>query len=58
MKRILIDIEDAIIYHEEKGLAYLPYYTYLIRKRNIIKRTIRKLDKLGEKYGQDSDYRY
>lgn len=45
---ILVDLDEAITYHEEKGLAYLPYYTSLLKRRRIIRKAIKRLEKLND----------
>ena len=45
---ILVDLNEAITYHEEKGLAYLPYYTGLLKRRRIIRKAIKKMRRIKE----------
>lgn len=46
MKDELMSIEEGIFYMEQSDTAWSPAYTKLCKKRRILKRTIRKLEKL------------
>ena len=46
MKDELISIEEGITYMEETDTAWSPAYTKLCKKRRILKKAIRKLEKL------------
>ena len=46
LKDELSIIEEAIIYMEESDTAWSPAYTKLCKKRRILKKTIRKLERL------------
>lgn len=46
MKDELRSIEEAIIYMEETDTAWYPAYAKLCKKRRILKRTIKRLEKL------------
>lgn len=46
MKEMLRSIEEAICYMEESDTAWSPAYTKLCKKRRILKKTIRKLERL------------
>lgn len=48
LKNIIVDLDEAITHHEEKGLAYLPYYTNLLKRRRIILKAIKRLEKLND----------
>lgn len=48
LKNIIVDLDEAITHSEEKGLAYLPYYTNLLKRRRIILKAIKRLEKLNE----------
>lgn len=43
-------LDEAIAYAEAADLAFTRYYTYLVRKRWVIARAIRKIEKLTRKY--------
>lgn len=49
LKQELELIEETIEHMEQSDLSYLPSYTTLKRRRRIIKRTIRQLEKLERK---------
>jgi hypothetical protein len=42
----LMSIEEGIFYMEQTDTAWSPAYTKLCKKRRILKRTIRRLEKL------------
>lgn len=42
-------IEEGILYMEESDTAWSPAYTKLCKKRRILKKTIKKLERI-EKY--------
>ena len=46
MKDELSSIEEAILYMEENDTAWYPAYANLCKKRRILKRTIKKLERL------------
>lgn len=46
MKNELKCIEEGITYLEESDTAWSPAYTKLCKKRRILKKAIRKLEKL------------
>jgi Mg2+ and Co2+ transporter CorA len=46
MKDELRSIEEGIYYMEQTDTAWSPAYTKLCKKRRILKRTIRRLEKL------------
>jgi hypothetical protein len=46
MKDELMSIEEGISYMEQSDTAWSPAYTKLIKKRRILKKAIRKLEKL------------
>lgn len=46
MKNELKCIEEGIAYLEESDTAWSPAYTKLCKKRRILKKAIRKLEKL------------
>lgn len=46
LKSELMSIEEAIIYMEESDTAWYPAYATLCKKRKILKRAIRKLERL------------
>lgn len=50
MKDELRSIEEGIFYMEESDTAWSPAYTGLCKKRRILKRTIKKLERVGKKY--------
>ena len=50
MKDELRSIEEGIFYAEESDTAWSPAYTGLCKKRRILKRTIKKLERIGKKY--------
>lgn len=49
MKDELRYIEEGILYMEESDTAWSPAYTKLCKKRRILKKTIKKLERI-EKY--------
>ena len=46
LKKELMSIEEAIIYMEQTDTAWYPAYAILCKKRRILKRAIKKLQKL------------
>ncbi len=50
MKDELRSIEEGIFYMEESDTAWSPAYTGLCKKRRILKRTIKKFERIGKKY--------
>jgi hypothetical protein len=46
LKDELSSIEEGIYYMEQSDTAWSPAYTKLCKKRRILKKTIRKLEKL------------
>ena len=46
LKDELASIEEGIFYMEQTDTAWSPAYTKLCKKRRILKRTIRKLERL------------
>lgn len=46
MKDELRSIEEGILYMEEADTAWSPAYTKLCKKRRILKKAIRKLERL------------
>lgn len=46
LKSELMSIEEAIIYMEDSDTAWYPAYAKLCKKRKILKRAIRKLERL------------
>ena len=46
LKDELMSIEEGINYMEETDTAWSPAYTKLCKKRRILKKAIRKLEKL------------
>lgn len=46
LKYELSIIEESIFYFEETDMAWSPAYTRLCKKRRILKRAIRKLERL------------
>lgn len=46
LKKELRSIEEAIYYMEETDTAWYPYYTKLCKKRRILKKTIKQLERL------------
>ena len=46
LKNELASIEEGIFYMEQSDTAWSPAYTKLIKKRRILKKAIRKLEKL------------
>lgn len=46
LKDELMSIEEGIFYMEQTDTAWSPAYTKLCKKRRILKRTIRRLEKL------------
>lgn len=46
LKRELRSIEEAIVYMEASDTACYPPYTTLLKKKKILKKTIKKLEKL------------
>lgn len=50
MKDELRSIEEGIFYMEESDTAWSPAYTGLCKKRRILKRTIKKLERIEKKY--------
>ena len=49
LKRHLASLDEAIEYAELTDTAYTYSYTYLVRQRKIIAKTIKKLEKLEER---------
>ena len=49
LKRHLVSLDEAIEYAELSDTAYTYHYTYLVRQRKIIAKTIKKLEKLEER---------
>ena len=54
-KAELASIEEAIEYEELNDRAYLKWYTYLLRQRRILKRFIKKYEKIENQKKKDSD---
>lgn len=52
-KKELKSIEEAINYAEASDTAYTPYYTELLRKRKLLKKEIKKLEKMEK--GEDEE---
>lgn len=50
MKDELRSIEEGIFYMEESDTAWSPAYTGLCKKRRILKRTIKKFERIVKKY--------
>ena len=50
LKSELRSIEEGIFYAEESDAAWSRFYTGLCKKRRILKRTIKKLERIGKKY--------
>jgi Mg2+ and Co2+ transporter CorA len=46
MKDELMSIEEGIFYMEQSDTAWSPAYTKLCKKRRILKKAIRRLEKL------------
>ena len=46
LKDELMSIEEGIFYMEQTDTAWSPAYTKLCKKRRILKKTIRRLEKL------------
>lgn len=46
LKDELMSIEEGIYYMEQSDTAWSPAYTKLCKKRRILKKTIRKLERL------------
>lgn len=46
LKNELASVEEGIYYMEETDTAWSPAYTKLCKKRRILKRTIRRLERL------------
>ena len=55
MEQELRSIEEAIEYEELNDRAYLKWYTYLLRKRRILKRSIRDWKKVNDKMDAASE---
>lgn len=51
LKDELRSIEEGIQYMELTDTAWSPCYTKLVRKKRVLKRTIRKLERLEAHYG-------
>ncbi len=51
LKDELRSIEEGIQYMELSDTAWSPAYTKLVRKKRVLKRTIRKLERLEAHYG-------
>lgn len=49
LKNELMSIEEGIRYMEDSDTAWSPAYTKLCKKRRILKRTLRKLERLEAK---------
>lgn len=49
LKRHLVSLDEAIEYEELSDTAYLHNYTYLVRERRLVAKTIKKLEKLTER---------
>ncbi len=49
LKKELRNLDEAIEYTELSDMAYTYHYTYLIKKRKIVAKTIKKLEKLEER---------
>ena len=54
-KAELASIEEAIENEELNDRAYLKWYTYLLRQRRILKRFIKKYEKVEKLKQKDSD---
>ena len=46
MKNELRSIEEGILYMEETDTAWSPVYTKLCKQRRVLKKTIKKLERL------------
>lgn len=49
LKQHLNALDEAIEYAELTDTAYTYHYTYLVRQRKLIAKTIKKLEKLEER---------
>ena len=49
LKDELASVEEGIYYMEQSDTAWSPAYTKLCKKRRILKRTIRRLERLEVK---------
>ena len=54
-KSELASIEEAIDYEELNDRAYTRWFTYLLRQRRILKRFIKKYEKVENLKKKDSD---
>lgn len=54
-KSELASIEEAIEYEELNDRAYTRWFTYLLRQRRILKRFIKKYEKVENLKKKDSD---
>ena len=50
LKDELRSIEEGIFYMEESDTAWSPAYTGLCKKRRVLKKTIKRLERIGKKY--------
>lgn len=46
LKKVLSMIEESIFYYEQTDIAWSHEYTRLCKKRRILKRAIKKLERL------------
>jgi hypothetical protein len=53
MKDELMSVEEDINYMEQSDTAWSPEYTKLCKKRRILKKTIRKLERLEVHNGKN-----
>lgn len=50
IKNELMFLEEGIEYMEKADTAWTPMYTKLCKKRRILKKTLRKLERLEARY--------
>jgi hypothetical protein len=49
----LKSIEEAINYAEASDMAWTPYYTELLRKRKLLKKEIKKMEKMKKREDEE-----
>lgn len=52
-KKELSSIEEAINYAEASDMAWTPYYTELCHKRKLLKKEIKKLEKMEKREDEE-----